>query len=189
MSAEQLSAVAAIAAAVISLVNVGLSSYLVRKQESQRWTREQLPDIVTKLADAAFRWEVKIFESDWSQIPESDRDDFGMEEATEAMSLVSKMEVFAAPDTISSAHNMLDSIDAIRLHTLQNPPQSGDSPEKPWSLYWKWREAQHSFLSASRKEMGLKPPPIPIGLRRYRERTEGSSVTVPTDSSAVQPRS
>jgi len=173
MSAQQVSAVAALAAVVISLVNVGLSSLLVHRQESRKWRREQLPDLVEKLADAAFCWEVKIFESDWNFIPQADREAFGMDEARVAMALVNRLEVFAAPETISTAHTMLYAIDHIRMHNLMidTTESGGDSP-KPWNLYWDWAEAHYAFLRASRREMGLKPPPVPRGLSHYRERSK-----------------
>lgn len=171
MSAQQLSAVAALATVVISLVNVGLSSLLVRRQEGQRWRREQLPELAAKLREAAFRWERKIFESDWRLIPEADHPTFAMDEAGEAMDLASRLDVFAAPETISTAQNMLAAIDEIRMHNLRALAESSDENPRSWRLYWAWAEAQHAFLKASRREMGLKPPPIPPGLRRHRERS------------------
>lgn len=170
MSAQLVSAIAAVAAVIISLVNVGISSILVRRQDSQRWRREQLPDLVEKLADSAFQWERKIFESDWRLIPEVDRTGFGMDEAGEAMQLVGRLEVFAAPRTISTAREMLHAVDAIRMHNLDNPAKPDGEYQRPWKLYWEWCEARYAFLKASRREMGLKPPPVPPGLSRYRER-------------------
>ncbi|MFC0439654.1 hypothetical protein [Kutzneria buriramensis] len=154
MSAQDLSAAAALAAVVISLINVGLSSLLVRRQEGQRWRREQLPETVTKLVEAAFRWEVKVFESDWQLVPEADRHLFGMEEARVAMELASKLDVFAAPETISAAQRMLDAVDQIRMHNLRVLSKSSDENPRSWSLYWEWAEAQYAFLKASRREMG-----------------------------------
>jgi hypothetical protein len=171
MTAQLVSAIAAVAAAIVSLVNVGLSSILVRRQDSQRWKREQLPDLVEKLADAAFQWERKIFESDWRLIPEADRTDFGMDEAREAMQFESRLEVFAAPRTISTAREMLHAVDAIRMHNLKNPVEPDGEYQRPWNLYWEWSEARYAFLKASRREMGLKPPPVPPGLSSYRERS------------------
>lgn len=172
MSAQEVSAIAAVAAVAISLVNVGLSSLLVHRQESRKWKREQLPDRVTELASAAFRWEVKIFESDWTLIPKSDRLMFGMDEAKVAMELVARLEVFAAPKTISTAQEMLNAIDQIRMYHLRYKPTEPDAvPPTPWDLYGDWAEAHHAFLVASRREMGLKPPPIPSGLRHHRDGT------------------
>lgn len=176
MFAQQVSAVAAVAAVIISLVNVGLSSILVRRQDSQRWKREQLPDLVAKLADAVFQWEVKIFESDWKLISEADQIDFGMDEAREAMQLVSKLEVFAEPKTISTARKMLNAVDTIRMHNLRNPVKPDEEYQRPWDLYWEWSEARYAFLKASRREMGLKPPPVPLGLSRHRERSRTTNL-------------
>lgn len=167
MTSEQWTAVAAVAAVVISLVNVGLSAFLVRRQEGQKWVREQLPEMVRLFSDAAHRWEVKIFERDWTAIPSADRSDHGMEEAAEAFTLLGRLEVFAKPSTISAAREVLHAIEIIRFQYMTSPTQGGDA-EKPWNLYWAYAEARHAFLTESRREMGLPDPPLPPGLANRR---------------------
>ncbi|WP_392967455.1 hypothetical protein [Streptomyces sp. LN245] len=167
MTSEQWTAIAAVSAVVISLVNVGLSAFLVRRQEGQKWVREQLPDMVKLFTDAAHRWEVKTFEVDWAAIPSVDRSDHGMEEAAETFALMGRLEVFAKPTTISAAREVLHAIEDIRFHCLTSLPEGGNA-EKPWNLYWAYAEARHAFLTESRREMGLSDPPLPPGLANRR---------------------
>lgn len=167
MSAEQVGAVAAIVAVVISSVNVLISARLVRHQENVRWTRDVLPTLVAQFVKATHRWEVKIFENDWTAIPEAERESFGMPEAAEALELLDQLGVFAGSKVISAAHKAFDAVDAIRMERLA----LGDQVERTyrsWDLYWNYAEAKHAFLCESRREMGLEQPPIPGGLAARR---------------------
>jgi hypothetical protein len=64
MSAGLLSAVAATAAAIISLINVGLTAFFARRHDNEKWVRELLPDLVNKFNDASFRYERKVLDAD-----------------------------------------------------------------------------------------------------------------------------
>ncbi|MFF3933786.1 hypothetical protein [Streptomyces hirsutus] len=195
MNSEQLTALAAAATVVISLVNVGLSSFLLRRQESERWTREQLPNLVQKFSDSTHTYYVKIFNGDRSTIDPSSRGDHGMEEFREVMAALKRLEVFASPAVISAASEVTLWIEAMRQHYLTALEQGQEAIEEPWDLYWHYAEARHSFLVASRKEMGLRRPPVPPGLQSHRQqampdqrrtwfRRSSQSVATRSDSSS-----
>lgn len=164
------------------LVNVGLSSLLVRRQDSRRWTRQQLPELVTKLSAAMSAWEVKIYETDWTLMPDADRASFAMDEAMAVFALVDQLQVLASPKTITAAQQMADAVGTIRMRYLEAPHESAPG-EKPWPLYWDWSEAQYASISAACREMGLKPSPVSPGLQRHRQRRV-EAVAAPTNSSA-----
>lgn len=73
VTAQTLTAVAAVAAAVISLVNVGLTSIFSRRQAGVKWLRDLLPDVIVRFTDAAFRFERDVFESDWTKLTHEER--------------------------------------------------------------------------------------------------------------------
>ncbi|WP_262705600.1 MULTISPECIES: hypothetical protein [Streptomyces] len=158
MLSEQLTAWAAVAAVVISLVNVGLSARLVRRQESTQWIRGHLPELIAGFNDATHRFMVKVHRGDWDGVAPEARSSHGMDEAREALAYLSKLQVFAGPATILAAHKTFDAVDAIRMHHL-SVLEAGGRVDQDWSRYWSYAQANHAFMTASRREMGLKPPP------------------------------
>lgn len=94
----------------------------------------------------------------WEALEPDARGRRGMEEAREAMGYLSKLAVFAEPETIRAAHGAFDAVDAMRMHNLE-VLETGGRVEKDWSLYWSYAQAKHAFMTSSRREMGLKPPP------------------------------
>jgi len=171
MSSEKLTAIAAVAAAVISLLNIFLTAVFVRHQEGRKWIRELMPELIGQFADATFEFERIVFETDWTKLSEEEQAGLGMEEFRKANALMSKLGTFASPATISAAKNLLDSADVIRFASF-DVLESGDfaiwHPVRRKS-YWKYAEAHHKFMVVARKEMGLKPPPTPPGLVNYRK--------------------
>ena len=92
-----LSAIAATAAAILSLINVGITARLARRQESEKWVRDLLPGLAVRFSDAAFRYERAVFETDWRTLTPDQRQELGMAEFREASELMNKMEVFVSP--------------------------------------------------------------------------------------------
>jgi hypothetical protein len=171
MNSETLTAIAAIAAAVISLMNIFLTAFFARHQEGRKWVRELMPELIGQFADAAFQHERIIFQTDWTELSEVEQSELGMEEFRKANALREKLETFANPATISAARNLLNSVDAIRFASF-DALESGDfaiwHPRRR-KCYWAFVEAQHKFMVVARKEMGLKSPPTPPGLVNYRK--------------------
>jgi len=159
MSSSQLSAYAAVAAVIISLVNVGLSAHLVRRQDSQRWIREHLPELMAGFDRTVHDFYRQIFAEAWDAVPADRRPRHGLDQAREAMAYLAKLKVFASPNTIIAAHKSFDAVDAIRMHYLAMFEEGHDQVETPWNLYWAYARAHHIFLTESRREMGLQPPP------------------------------
>lgn len=93
-----------------------------------------------------------------------------MEEYRNSSALADRIETFASPATISAAKDLLNSVEGIRFVSF-NTRGSGDTtiwqPERR-KAYWAYAEAHYKFMLVARKEMGLKPPPVPPGLARYR---------------------
>ncbi|MBB6035217.1 hypothetical protein [Phytomonospora endophytica] len=166
MDAQLLSAIAAACAAVISLVNVGISSRLVRRQDDTRWIRERLPQLVTAYAEAVFQFERKVFETDWTVLSAEEREKLGLDEGVKALGILAEFEVFASPETVDTAHAVFHAADLIRMTRREEPAA------KRWDLYWAWAEAKQDFLTAARREMGLKAPSVPSGLKAHRERSK-----------------
>jgi hypothetical protein len=171
MNSQTLTAIAAVAAAAISLVNIYLTAFFAKRQEGQKWVRELMPELIGQFADAVFQDERIVFETNWAELSEEEQSVLGMEEFRKAMALYNRLATFASPATISAAKKLLDSVDAIRFASF-DVLESGDFAiwhPKRRKCYWAYAEAHHEFMIAARKEMGLKAPPIPSGLANYRE--------------------
>ncbi|WP_448059186.1 hypothetical protein [Cellulomonas hominis] len=166
MEPEMVAAVAACAAALISVLNVGVTARLSRAQESTRWTRELLPELVRELTDALHGYYMRVFYADWHAVPEAERGTYGLEEFKRCSELVGRLQVFADPRTIERAYDAVNRADAIRMYMAARV-RSDDDPQR-WALYWDYAEASHRFLAAARREMGLGKPPTPPGLARRR---------------------
>lgn len=185
VDSQTLTAVAAVAAAIISLINVGLTAYFVRRQAGVGWRRELLPDLIVQFTDAAFRYEREIFEPDWAGLSHDQQANLGMDEYRETSALLDKLEAFANPDTIGAARDLMHSISSIRFASFR-AVRAGDfavwHPERRAS-YWKYAEAHYRFMVVARREMGLKPPPVPGGLARHRESVkQGHAAGVDSDA-------
>ncbi|MFF4484544.1 hypothetical protein ACH4TQ_49325 [Streptomyces sp. NPDC021218] len=159
MSSSHLTAYAAVAAVVVSLVNVGLSAHLLRRQDSQRWIREHLPELIAGFDRTVHGFYRQVFAEAWDAVPLERRSRHGMDQAREAMAYLDKLKVFARPSTIIAARNSFDAVDAIRMHYLAMFEEGDDQVEIPWDLYWAYVQAHHIFLTESRREMGLQAPP------------------------------
>lgn len=170
MTSQDLAAIAAVAAALISLANIFLTAFLAQRHEGRKWVRELLPELIGQFANAAFEFERLVFQTDWSELNEKQRDDLGMEEYRKAKSLQDKIETFASPATISATRDLLYSVDGIRFASYA-ALESGNfeiwHPERR-KAYWAYAEAHYKFMVVARKEMGLKPPPMPPGLARQK---------------------
>jgi hypothetical protein len=179
VNAQTLTAVAAISAAIISLINVALTAIFAQHQAGVRWLRELLPGLIGEFADAAFRLEYVIFETDWTKLAENQQEELGREEFRKAVALRDKLETFASPETIAAAEELMSSIEAIRFASF-NRIQAGDfdiwHPTRR-SGYWAYAEAHHKFMKVARKEMGLKAPPVPPGLANQRKAQAAANVT------------
>ncbi|MGN6681847.1 MAG: hypothetical protein ACTHKL_29135 [Streptosporangiaceae bacterium] len=154
-------------------MNVGLTARIARRQSNEKWVRDVLPDLAVRFAGAAHRFEVAVFEVDWLPLSDQERQDLGMDDAADddALDLVQKMEVFASPETVKCAHEVIDAIDQIRFVSfdlIESKEYERGHP-KLWHAYWEYREAAYAFNSAVRSEMGLKSAPLPIGLVRWRK--------------------
>jgi hypothetical protein len=118
MRAETLAAVAAVAAAAISLINVGITAYFAHRQESVKWIRQKLPELVREFTDAAFVSEREIFESDWRKFDDEQMHKIGVEAYRKARETLERLEVFANPRTISTANAVVASIEKIRVTSI-----------------------------------------------------------------------
>lgn len=178
MDASLLAAIAACAAAVISSVNVALTAYFARRGDNEKWLRSQLPDIIVKFTNAAFRYEREVFETDWNTLDAEQQQELGMAEFVDAMQAVSTMESFVSPRTATAAMEVLNSVQSIK-YVSHNLIQEGDfaiwHPVRRDS-YWAYAEAQYAFTSAARAEIGLEPLAVPGGLQRWRESQQELSV-------------
>jgi hypothetical protein len=178
MSATLLSAIAATAAAVISLINIGLTAFLARRHDSEKWVRDLLPDLVVNFNDAAFKFERKVFETDWTTLNHAEQQDLGFDEYLEAAKLVRTMEAFASPRTARAAQEVLYSIDSIKFISwdLIKSNKFEIWHPKRRAAYWDYAEKAYAFMLAARSEMRLKPLDVPPGLARWREdhQTEAS---------------
>jgi hypothetical protein len=179
MSSQNLTAIAAVAAALISLVNIFLTAFLVQRQEGRKWVRELLPELIGQFADSVFQFERLIFETDWSKLDEKQRSDLGIEEYRKAKTFQDRIETFASPDTISATQELLRSVDSIRFASF-DALESGDFEiwhPKRRKAYWAYAESHYKFMVVARKEMGLKPPPLPPGLARQRDSAKATPMT------------
>jgi hypothetical protein len=164
-----LAAIAAVAAAVLSVINVGLTARVSRRQDSTRWTRELLPDLVRELSQAYHEQYVALFNADWASLKGKAREERGMAEFRRVRELIQRLEVFAAPKTVRWAWQVTYELEGIRSYFLYHS-QEGD--DLKWSAYWDYAEANYQFLRAARREMSLKPPPIPPGLSARRAKMQ-----------------
>lgn len=123
------------------------------------------------MATPAASRERAIFQTDWTELSAPQQQDLGMDEFRKAMALQDKIETFASPATISAAQDLLASVDLIPFASF-GALESGDfaiwHPKRRKS-YWEYAEAHYEFMVVARKEMGLKPLPVPPGLERHRE--------------------
>jgi hypothetical protein len=63
MNSQNLTAIAAVSAAVISLVNIFLTALLAQRQEGRKWVRELLPELIGQFTDASFQLQRLILET------------------------------------------------------------------------------------------------------------------------------
>lgn len=87
MQAETLAAIAASAAAVISLVNVAYQAYLEGRKENRKWLRDTLPEAVYRYSDAIFEMSREIvFKTEiWEALAPEERQRRGLEHFAQAM--------------------------------------------------------------------------------------------------------
>jgi hypothetical protein len=181
VSAATVSAVAAVAAAAISLVNVGLSSLLVGRQQSEQWTRERLPALAETFMGATSAWKNEVFNGDWlkeqsledSVLKEQSLEELGLQAFGAVAESLGRLEVYASPATIAAGSALVDSIEDIRAGAyaaLSEGRLADYSKSERWVLHWAYGEAHHAFLSSARRDMGLEPPPVPVGLANHRKR-------------------
>jgi hypothetical protein len=181
MSAELLSAIAATAAAAISLVNVGLTAFFARRHDSEKWLRDLLPDLVVKFNHAAFEFERKVFATDWSPLNHDERQNLGTDEYSEASKLLDTLEAFVSPETAEAAQDVLYSIDCIKsisYHLVESKEFETWHPQRR-AAYWDYAEESYKFILAARSEMGLKPLAVPPGLAEWRKH---QAAKAPNDS-------
>ena len=182
MSAETVAACAAVAAAVVSVINIEATRRLSKSMESTKWTRELLPELVRELDQAQFDQYMAYFDADWSACSDDEAPDIGMPEFRRASDARDRLEVFATPATILAARQVSHELGAMRFYFLKQRDESDasritDRPHEDrgrWHHYWRYAEANHEFLDAARKEMGLKPVPVPPGLADMRKKITGS---------------
>lgn len=182
MNAETVAASAAVAAAVVGVINIEATRRLTRSMESTKWTRQLLPGLVRELDQAHFDQYMAYFDADWFTVTDEEASDIGMQEFRRASDARDRLEVFAAPATILAAREVSHELTAMRFYFLkqrkEGKPTRGLEPAHEdggkWHHYWRYAEANHAFLNAARSEMGLKPVPVPPGLEDMRRKTTGS---------------
>jgi hypothetical protein len=169
VSASLLAAIAATAAAVISLLNVGLTAFFVGRQENKRWVREQLLNLVVEFNKAAHNYLRNAFETDWSVLTDEEQQNLGREEFLAANALAQTMLAFASPDTALAAETVMQTVQHVKFLSY-DLVQAGKfekwQPERG-KAYWDCLEAIYRFTLAARSEMGLKPIAAPPGPARW----------------------
>jgi hypothetical protein len=100
-----------------------------------------------------------------------DREEVGDKEFDRIRELTDKLRVIASPGTIENARRVGVALEAMRQFLLSNADNQSRVESGKWPLYWAYAEVNHRFVSGARKELGLKPLPMPPALRSYvRER-------------------
>jgi hypothetical protein len=173
MSPETVAAFAAVAAAAISLLNIAVTRHFTKVLESTKWTRELLPDLVRELDKAFHVQYMALFNAPWDELTSTEAEDVGIPEFDKAHDAEERLEVFASPEAVTAAREVRHWLEAMRFHFLRETGDVRDSGK--WPYYWRYAEASHAFVNAARKEMGLKPVPLPPGLADRRRKEKGSA--------------
>lgn len=182
MNTETVAAVAAVAAAVVSALNIAATRRLAQSMESTKWTRQLMPDLVRELEQARHHQYMAYFDADWGSCSDDEASDLGMKEFRRGSEAQERLEVFASPTTIMAAREVSYELEAMRFYFLDHreAAQSAHANSRPhedrgkWHHYWRYAESSQAFLNAARKEMGLQPVPIPPGLADMRKKITGS---------------
>lgn len=183
MNAEMVAATAAVAAALVSALNIAATRRLTQSMESTKWTRQLMPDLIRELDHARHDQYMAYFGADWSACTDEEASDLGMKEFRRGSEAQERLEVFANPATISAARQVSYELESLRFYFLNHreAAQSADAFSRPhedrgkWHHYWRYAESNHAFSNAARKEMGLKPVPVPPGLTDMRKKIMGSA--------------
>jgi hypothetical protein len=156
INASDVAAAAAVAAAVVSLINVGYTSYLSRKKEYSAWAREMLPELITRFKDAAARYDAATRDVDWENVDPSVFP--GQPEFRDMMEIRDSLEVFASQRTVDAAYELIVRTDFLRIGRAENSNAAADPPQWDMESAEKfYRLAYENFLRAARSEMGLRP--------------------------------
>ncbi|MFG3300350.1 hypothetical protein [Micromonospora chersina] len=182
MQAQTLAAVAACAAAALSLINVGYQAYLSNKNEARKWQRDKLPDIIRAFSGSNHKLNaMTFFQAEKWRTSRGEKEVALMAEYGTSRELLDGLEVTASSKVATAAQKVTSSItagiDYLRFYV--DTPEYDLSRER--ELYWEYAEASYAFLCASRKELGLGPLPPPPGLLRWRERgSRARPLPIPT---------
>ena len=176
MQAVTLAALAATGSTVVGLINIGATARLARRQEGTKWTREQLPQLVYDLENAFHACYMALFEADWAAIEDSQREEHGFSEFSAVFELTQRLVTVASPQVNSLAQTVEHRLDAMRFFFLQRP--LAEHQKGRWPFYWAYVEANHAFVNAARRNMGLRPLATPPGLERYRSRRRSRAARV-----------
>lgn len=174
MDPALLSAIAATSAAIFSIANIAFTTRLSHKQDSQKWTRELLPDVVVAIEKAFHEQYMALFETDRSEMSFPEKEQVGIPEFRNVLALFERLSVFASPQTIWAAREVQLALEDMRLVLIDGKkPESG--PSMKWATYRKYGRANDVFLEAARHEMGLaslaRPAPS-RPLRKLKRRLE-----------------
>ena len=161
MTSSDIAAVAAIAAVVISIANVALTSYLARRREYQQWTRALLPDLILKFKDASSRHDDATREADWLNIDLDESSYPGQAEFAEMTRLYDSLEVFASSRTLNAAYEVMATTDILRINRYEMAYADNEAREE-WNknigkMCRTKSDADRMFVRAARLEMGLRP--------------------------------
>jgi hypothetical protein len=168
MNASDVAAAAAAAAAIISIANVGFTSYLAHKREYYQWTRSVLPELILEFKDAATRYDAATKNIDWESVDDSAPNFPGESEFREMVKLRGSLEVFASQPTIDAAYELIVRANFLMIRRAENAGTTTDSRQWDMETARKiYDEAYQNFLRAARSEMGM--PPISPGPPRRRK--------------------
>jgi hypothetical protein len=171
MQAQTLAAIAACAAAALSLVNVGYQAYLSNRNEARKWQRDKLPDIVRSFSGSNHKLNViTFFQVEKWRTSKKSQESALKPEYEYSMELLDALEITGSPDVVKAAREVSQSI-TLGIDYMRFKSDSPDYDKtKERELYWQYAAASHTFICASRKHLGLDPVPPPPGLLRWQQR-------------------
>lgn len=171
MHADSLAAIAAAGSAAFTGVNVAVTTRMTRRLEGNRFTREKLPQLVYDLENAYHLCYMTLFETDWTTIDPAKRAEFGLDKFAAVSELEQHLITVASPRVAMLAAQVSRRLDGMRFYFMERDP--AEHSRGRWPFYWAYVEANHAFVNAARRNMGLRRLPIPPGLARYRARQYG----------------
>jgi hypothetical protein len=177
VDSQTVAAVAACAAAGLSLVNVGYQAYLANRNESAKWRRDKLPETIRSFGNALSRMTGKVaFKDQFGEPAPANIHKLIEDDFARANVELDTLEIIGSQRLVEAAravlHAATDIIDYLGHHPHGAP---NHSREQERIAYWDYVELNHAFLCAARREIGLDPLLPSPGLIAWRCRQDDGS--------------